>query len=131
VKAATVRHERGPYGHWPGVGLLLVSAMLRRASTATPGSGRVGRRSHFGGGAGNGRMQPRIMVTGDGMDVNVTPHIGICAIEADYYLTRFPNGVNTRQNNFRISAGFLFRSRSGDGSPNPSGWAGFCRACGA
>jgi hypothetical protein len=31
------------------------------------------------------------------------------AIQADYYLTHFDNGVNTRQNNFRIGVGLVIR----------------------
>jgi outer membrane immunogenic protein len=58
---------------------------------------------------GSGSYNSLAMVAGGGLDVHVSPHIGIRAIEADYYLTRFPNGVNTRQNNLRISAGFIFR----------------------
>jgi len=49
------------------------------------------------------------LVAGGGLDAVVTPRIGLRLIEADYYLTRFPNGVNTRQNNLRISAGLIFR----------------------
>ena len=49
------------------------------------------------------------LVAGGGLDIDVTHHIGIRAFETDYYLTHFPNGVNGRQNNLRISAGFIFR----------------------
>lgn len=49
------------------------------------------------------------LVAGGGLDIAVTHHIGIRAIEGDYYLTHFPNGVNGRQNNLRISAGLIFR----------------------
>jgi outer membrane immunogenic protein len=31
------------------------------------------------------------------------------ALEADYYRTQFPNGLNDRQNNLRLSAGVIFR----------------------
>ena len=49
------------------------------------------------------------LVAGGGLDIHIVRHIDIRAIDADYYLTRFPNGVNGRQNNLRISAGVVFR----------------------
>jgi peptidoglycan-associated lipoprotein len=49
------------------------------------------------------------MVAGGGLDINLTKRIGIRAVEADYYLTLFPNGVNGHQNNLRIAAGVYFR----------------------
>jgi hypothetical protein len=58
---------------------------------------------------GSGSYNSFAMIAGGGLDVGVTPRIDLRLIEADYYLTRFPNGVNTRQNNLRISAGFIFR----------------------
>lgn len=58
---------------------------------------------------GAGSYNSFALVAGGGLDVNVARHIGIRAIEADYYLTHFPNGVNGRQNNLRISAGVVFR----------------------
>ena len=58
---------------------------------------------------GSGSYNSFSLVAGGGLDVDVTPHIGIRAMEADYYLTRFPNGVNERQNNLRISAGVVLR----------------------
>jgi outer membrane immunogenic protein len=58
---------------------------------------------------GSGSYNSFSLVVGGGLDVDVTQHIGIRAIETDYYLTRFPNGVNGRQNNLRISAGLVFR----------------------
>ena len=44
------------------------------------------------------------MTAGGGLDIGLTEHIMLRAIQADYYLTHFDNGVNTRQNNFRIGA---------------------------
>jgi hypothetical protein len=36
------------------------------------------------------------------------------AFEADYYLTRFDNGVNDHQNNLRIAAGVIIRLGGGN-----------------
>lgn len=49
------------------------------------------------------------MTAGGGLDIGLTPRIAVRALEADYYLTRFDNGVNDHQNNLRIEAGVIFR----------------------
>ena len=58
---------------------------------------------------GSGSFNSFSLVAGGGLDINVTRRIDIRAIDADYYMTRFPNGVNGRQNNLRISAGVVVR----------------------
>ncbi len=49
------------------------------------------------------------IAAGGGLDVNLTHHIALRAFEADYYLTRYTNGANTRQNNLRVYVGVIFR----------------------
>lgn len=49
------------------------------------------------------------MIAGGGVDVNFAHRLSLRAIEADYYLTRFDNGVNDHQNNLRIAAGLYLR----------------------
>jgi hypothetical protein len=51
---------------------------------------------------------------GGGLDVPFRSHFAIRVVEADYLLTRFANGGNSpaSQNNFRISAGLVYRFRS-------------------
>jgi len=49
------------------------------------------------------------MTAGGGLDIGLTRRIAVRAFEADYYLTRFDNGVNDHQNNLRIAAGVIFR----------------------
>lgn len=49
------------------------------------------------------------MATGGGLDCNVTKHVGVRLIQAEYLLTMLSDNVNSRQNNARISAGFVFR----------------------
>lgn len=46
---------------------------------------------------------------GGGVDANLTPHVGIRVIQADYLMTKFSDGDNDRQNNVRVSAGIVFR----------------------
>jgi outer membrane immunogenic protein len=49
------------------------------------------------------------MAVGGGIDLSVSRHFALRLIQADYYYTRFPNGVNDRQNNLRIGAGVVIR----------------------
>jgi len=49
------------------------------------------------------------MIAGGGLDVGLSRHFAVRAVEADYYLTRFDNGVNDHQNNLRIAAGVVVR----------------------
>jgi outer membrane immunogenic protein len=57
---------------------------------------------------GSGSYNAFSLVAGGGLDANLSRHIGFRAFEVDYYLTHFPNGVNARQNNLRISTGLAF-----------------------
>jgi DNA-binding beta-propeller fold protein YncE len=41
------------------------------------------------------------MLAGGGLDIGLSRHFAIRALEADYFMTRFKNGVNDRQNNIR------------------------------
>jgi opacity protein-like surface antigen len=45
---------------------------------------------------------------GGGVDVGVTEHVSVRAIQAEYLLTEFNDGVHNRQNSARISAGVVF-----------------------
>ena len=54
------------------------------------------------------------MTAGGGLDIGLTRHIALRVFEADYYLTRFENGVNDHQNNLRIAAGVIFRFGGGN-----------------
>ena len=49
------------------------------------------------------------MIAGGGFDLRIVRHIAIRPIEADYFLTRLPNGINGAQNNLRLSAGIVLR----------------------
>jgi hypothetical protein len=46
---------------------------------------------------------------GGGIDVKVSRHFAVRPVQAEYFLTKFPDGDNNRQNNFRYSAGVVFR----------------------
>jgi opacity protein-like surface antigen len=45
------------------------------------------------------------MTAGGGFDIQVSEHVTIRPMQAEYFLTKIPDGVNNRQNNFRYSAG--------------------------
>lgn len=44
---------------------------------------------------------------GGGIDWRISRHVGFRAIEAEYLVTTFDNGVNDHQNNLRISTGLV------------------------
>jgi hypothetical protein len=49
------------------------------------------------------------MTAGGGVDVTVSRHIALRAVQAEYFLTKFPDGNNNRQNNFRFNTGIVIR----------------------
>jgi opacity protein-like surface antigen len=49
------------------------------------------------------------MTAGGGLDIRLSEHFAVRAFQADYYYTRFTNGVNDHQNNVRLGAGLLIR----------------------
>jgi peptidoglycan-associated lipoprotein len=93
----------GPRYTWTGggrfalFGQILVGGAHAGGSLAPGGSGLPGSANAFA------------MTAGGGLDLRLTRHIAWRAFEADYELTRFDNGVNDRQNNFRIAAGVIIR----------------------
>ena len=42
---------------------------------------------------------------GAGLDVRISRHISIRPVQAEYLMTRIPDGLNNRQDNFRFSTG--------------------------
>jgi hypothetical protein len=49
------------------------------------------------------------MTAGGGIDISVSKHFSIRPVQAEYFLTKIPDGLNNRQNNFRFGAGVVFR----------------------
>jgi opacity protein-like surface antigen len=49
------------------------------------------------------------LTVGGGLDVNVSKHVWIRALQADYFYSELRNLQGNRQNQFRIGAGVLFR----------------------
>ncbi len=91
------RYRRTVAGHFgPFVQVLLGGA--RAGGSLAPGSSGL-----------PGSANAFAMIAGGGLDIGLTRHIALRAFEADYYLTRFDNGVNDHQNNLRIAAGVIIR----------------------
>ena len=66
--------------------------------------------AHAGGGEagvadGSYKFATRI---GGGIDVPLSAHFAVRAIQMDYYLTTFANAVNDHQNNFLVGAGIVY-----------------------
>jgi len=49
------------------------------------------------------------MTASGGVDYKISEHFAIRPFQAEYFLTKFTDGGNNRQNNFRSSAGIVFR----------------------
>lgn len=65
--------------------------------------------THFPVSPGSSAANSFALLTGGGLDLRVKSYLAIRPIQADYFLTRLPNGVNNRQNSLRLSAGVVLR----------------------
>ena len=63
----------------------------------TDGIGRSGAENNFA------------MTAGGGIDVKVSKHVSVRPVQAEYFMTKLPDGLNNRQNNFRFGTGIIFR----------------------
>jgi len=63
----------------------------------------------FGAINGSGSQNAFAMTVGGGLDFQVTKHLFVRPVQAEYMLTKFNTGFNDHQNNFRFSAGLGFR----------------------
>jgi hypothetical protein len=48
------------------------------------------------------------MAVGGGIDLKVSNHFSFRPLRTEYFMTKIPDGLNNRQNNFRYSAGLSF-----------------------
>ena len=48
------------------------------------------------------------MTAGGGIDFRLTEHFSLRPLQAEYFLTKIPDGLDNRQNNFRFSTGISF-----------------------
>ncbi len=49
------------------------------------------------------------MTAGGGIDYKVSKNVSVRPLQAEYFMTRLPNGLNNRENNLRIGAGISLR----------------------
>ncbi len=47
------------------------------------------------------------MLAGGGLDLKLSKHVSVRPVQAEYFMTKIPDGLNNRQNNFRFSAGVV------------------------
>ena len=58
---------------------------------------------------GLGSQNNFAMAVGGGLDIRVSRHFSVRPVQAEYLLTKIPDGLNNRQNNVRLSAGIVYR----------------------
>jgi hypothetical protein len=49
------------------------------------------------------------MASGGGIDFKMSRHVSVRPIQAEYFMTKIPDGLNNRQNNLRVGAGVVVR----------------------
>ncbi len=49
------------------------------------------------------------MTAGGGIDFKVSKHVSVRPVQAEYFMTKIPDGLNNRQNNLRLGAGVVLR----------------------
>jgi|SRR5215469_14978271 len=52
------------------------------------------------------------MTAGGGIDIWVSRYFAVRPLQVEYLMTKFPDGANDRQNNFRYGAGIVLRLRA-------------------
>ena len=95
--AGAFSYLSGPRFNWRRGRIAPYAQLLLGGLAATSGIGHSGTTNAFA------------MAAGGGMDFKLSKLISIRPIQAEYYLTKFPDGLNNRQNNFRLSSGVVFR----------------------
>jgi hypothetical protein len=110
-----------------GIGLSMVTAtfgprytwskpngIAHKRSLAIFGQGLIGEsngfNSYFPSNAGGMRAQNTFALqVGGGIDVGLSRHFAVRAIQADWLRTQFPNSTTNVQNNLRLAAGIVLR----------------------
>ncbi len=49
------------------------------------------------------------MTAGGGIDFKVSKHVSIRPVQAEYFMTKVPDGLNNRQDNLRVGSGIVVR----------------------
>jgi len=53
------------------------------------------------------------MTAGGGIDIKVSMHVSVRPVQAEYFMTKIPDGLNNRQDNLRVGAGIVFQFSTG------------------
>lgn len=48
------------------------------------------------------------LAAGGGIDYKISPHFSLRPFQAQYFMTKIPDGLNNRQNNFQVTTGIAF-----------------------
>jgi outer membrane immunogenic protein len=97
ILAGTFSYLFGPRVNFSRGKITPFSQVLLGGLVATGGINQTGAVNHFA------------LAVGGGVDIRVSPHFAIRPFQAEYFTTKFPDGINNRQDNFRFSAGVVFR----------------------
>lgn len=100
-RAGAFSYLFGPKMNFRRDKIMLFAQATFGALLATGGIGEAGAENHFARAAGGG------------MDLRVSEHFAVRPLQVDYFMTKFPDGLNNRQNNFRFSTGIVFRFSRG------------------
>jgi outer membrane immunogenic protein len=87
----------GPRLNWRREKFTPFAQVLVGGFASTSGIATSGLQNHFA------------LAAGGGVDIQVTKLISIRPVQAEYFLTTVSDGLNSRQNSFRFSAGVVFR----------------------
>jgi opacity protein-like surface antigen len=49
------------------------------------------------------------MTAGGGIDFKVSRHVSVRPVQAEYFMTEIPDGLNNRQDNLRVGGGIVFQ----------------------
>jgi opacity protein-like surface antigen len=97
VAGAAIPYLFGPRASFRHSKVAPFAQVLLGGVLTSSGIEQIGWQSHFA------------MTAGGGIDVKVSRHLAIRPVQAEYFLTKIPDGLNNRQDNFRFSAGIVFR----------------------
>jgi opacity protein-like surface antigen len=94
---AAIPYLFGPRASLPRGGITPFVQVLFGGVLTSSGIETIGWQSHFA------------MTAGGGLEIRVSKHWAIRPVQAEYFLTKIPDGLNNRQNNFHLSAGIVSR----------------------
>jgi len=95
--AGTFTYLLGPRLNFGRKRITPYTQVLLGGMVATGEIGHSGAANHFA------------LAAGGGIDIKVSRYVSIRPVQVEYLMTKFPDGINNRQDNIRFSAGVVFR----------------------